>query len=115
MSHFIAVVPGAWKTARMADTAHKTSTNPRSAVLTTSRRPNPALIVLTATTAFVWLLAFMLWIVLVNFTDYTTYDLDTAAALTTWITILIIGGVVTAVGATVIVGVRHELRTSAAH
>ena len=94
----------------MADTAQETSTNPRSALLTTPRRPNPALIALTAVAGFVWLLAYLLWHVLANFTDYTTYDLDTAAALTTWITILILGGVAMAVGAAVIVGVRHELR-----
>jgi uncharacterized membrane protein len=94
----------------MTETASASSVTAPTVTAESSRRPNPSIVVLTAVTGFVWLLAFMLWIALVHVTDYTTYDLDNAAALQTWINILIVSGVVAAVGATAIVGLRHELR-----
>jgi hypothetical protein len=96
----------------MTETASASSVTAPSVTAKSSRRPNPSVIVLTAVTGVVWLLAFMLWIALAQVTDYTTYDLDDAAALETWIQILIVSGVVAAVGATVIAGVRHELRSN---
>jgi predicted membrane protein len=96
----------------MTETANAVSVTAPSVTAESSRRPNPSIVVLTAITGFVWLLAFMLWIALAQVTDYTTYDLDNAAALETWIQILIVSGVVAAVGATAIFGVRHELRSS---
>jgi multisubunit Na+/H+ antiporter MnhC subunit len=96
----------------MTETASASSVTAPSATAESSRRPNPSIVVLTTVTGFVWLLAFMLWIALAQVTDYTTYDLDNAAALETWIQILIVSGVVAAVGATAIVGVRHELRSN---
>jgi predicted membrane protein len=96
----------------MTETASDSSVTAPSVTAKSSRRPNPSVIVLTAVTGVVWLLAFMLWIALAQVTDYTTYDLADAAALETWIQILIVSGVVAAVGATVIAGVRHELRSN---
>jgi predicted membrane protein len=96
----------------MTETASATSVTAPSATAESSRRPNPSFIVLTTVAGFSWLLAFMLWNALAQVTDYTTYDLDNAAALETWIQILIISGVIAAVGAGVIVGVRHELRSN---
>ena len=96
----------------MTETASASSVTAPSVTTESSRRPNPSIVVLTAVAGFAWLLAFMLWIALSQVTDYTTYDLDNAAALQTWIQILIVSGVAAAVGATVIVGVRHELRSN---
>jgi len=96
----------------MTEAASASSVTAPSVTAEFSRRPNPSIVVLTSVAGFVWLLAFMLWIALAQVTDYTTYDLDNAAALDTWILILIVSGVVAAVGATAIVGVRHELRSN---
>jgi succinate dehydrogenase/fumarate reductase cytochrome b subunit len=96
----------------MTETASASSVTAPSVTAESSRRPNPSIVVLMAITGFVWLLAFMLWIALAQVTDYTTYDINNAAALETWIQILIVSGVVAAVGATAIVGVRHELRSN---
>ncbi len=60
--------------------------------------------------ALAWVLALMLWVALSEVTDYAAYDLGTASALAAGIELLILGGVVACVGATVIEGVRHELR-----
>jgi len=60
---------------------------------------------------FSWLLALMLWVVLTQVTDYVSYDLSTAAALTSWIDLLMLTGVAAAVGSIVIVALRYEART----
>ena len=96
----------------MVGTASATSVTAPSVTAESRRRPNPSFVMLTAVAGFAWMLAFMLWNALAQVTDYTTYDLDIAAALETWIQILIISGVVAAIGATVIVGVHHELRSN---
>lgn len=57
-----------------------------------------------------WAVAFMLWLVHSAVTDNLAYDVANASALVEWISLLIISGVVAFVGATVIAGVRHELR-----
>jgi hypothetical protein len=91
----------------MAATAENSVANGNS---TAVEPKNPYLVGLLAATGLSWLLAFMLWLALAQVTDYTTYNIDDAAALVTWIDILILGGVVAAVGATVIAGIRRELR-----
>lgn len=72
---------------------------------------NPYLIVLIVMAGFAWVLALMLWVVHSQVVDYTTYDVATAAALTWWVEILVLTGVAALVGATVIVGIRHAIRT----
>jgi hypothetical protein len=68
----------------------------------TVRPLRPYAIALITTAGLAWLIAFMLWNVLGQVTDYSTYDLDTAAALTTWTFILVVSGVAALVGAAVI-------------
>jgi hypothetical protein len=70
---------------------------------------NPYLIALTAVGGSAWLVAFMLWVVLAQVTDYVTYDHDTAAALTAWIDLLLFAGAVAFVGSVVIAGVGYEM------
>lgn len=70
---------------------------------------NPYAIGLTVGTGFAWVVALMLWVVHAQVTDFATYDRETAAALTTWIQLLVLGGIAALVGAVVIAGVRHEL------
>lgn len=73
-------------------------------------RRNPYLVTLLVVGAFAWVVAFMLWNVLVQVTDYTTYDSETASALATWINILLLSGVAAIVGAVAIAGIARELR-----
>lgn len=73
-------------------------------------RRNPYMVTLVIVGAFAWVVAFMLWNVLVQVTDYTTYDSETASALATWINILLRSGVAALVGAVVIAGIARELR-----
>jgi hypothetical protein len=67
-------------------------------------------VALLATGGFAWLVAFMLWIVLAEVTDFVTYDRGTAAALAAWIMLLLLAGVVALVGSAIIAGVGYELR-----
>ena len=71
--------------------------------------PNPDAVTLAAVGAFALLLALMLWQVLAQVTDYETYDVAAATALTDWINLLIVAGVVGISGSLVIAGVRHEI------
>lgn len=73
-------------------------------------RRNPYMVALVIVGAFAWVVAFMLWNVLVQLTDYTTYDIETASALSTWIDLLLLSGVAAMVGAVIIAGVARELR-----
>ena len=92
----------------MIDNEALTRVTPASAAV----RGNPYAIGLTAVGGFAWVLAYMLWIVLAQVTDYATYDLDTASALTAWCYVLVGGGAAAIVAAVAILGVRHELRHS---
>lgn len=73
-------------------------------------RRSPYMVTLLVVGVFAWVVAFMLWNVLVQVTDYTTYDSETASALATWINILLFSGVAAIVGAVVIAGIARELR-----
>jgi hypothetical protein len=99
-------------TASMTDTARQSGADSLPTALESTNRHNPYLIVLLAAFGLTWLLAFMLWLALAQVTDYTTYNLNDAAALTTWIDYLVVSGVVAAVGATVIAGISRELRST---
>ena len=92
----------------MTDTDALTRETPAAA----GARGNPYATVLATVGGFAWVLAFMLWIVLAQVTDYATYDLDTASALTAWCYVLVVGGAAAIVAAVAILGVRHELRHS---
>jgi hypothetical protein len=99
--------PAGWQTAGMIDTDGLATAAAPGAVR--ARGGNPYAIGLVVVAGIAWVLAFMLWVVHAQVTDFTTYDLETAAALTAWIQLLVIGGFVALVGAVVIAGVRHEL------
>ena len=71
--------------------------------------PNPYAVALAAVGAFAWLLALMLWQVLAQVTDCETYDVASVTALTDWINLLIVAGVVGIAGSLVIARVRHEI------
>jgi hypothetical protein len=86
------------------------TTPPASAPEDEASRVNPSVAALLTAAGFAWVLAYMLWVVLVDITDYEGYDRHAAAALIGWIDILIVGGVVALVGAVVLWGVRWELR-----
>lgn len=73
-------------------------------------RRNPYTVALSAVGGFAWVLAFILWNVLIQVTDYATYDVEEASALTTWIDTLLVSGAVAIVGALVVAGVGRELR-----
>jgi hypothetical protein len=73
-------------------------------------RRSPYMVTLVVIGAFAWVVAFMLWNVLVQVTDYATYDSETASALATWIDILLLSGLAVIVGAVVIAGIARELR-----
>jgi hypothetical protein len=73
-------------------------------------RRSPYMVTLVVIGAFAWVVAFMLWNVLVQVTDYATYDSETASALATWIDILLFSGVAAIVGAVAIAGIARELR-----
>lgn len=75
-----------------------------------SNRHNPYVVTLLAAGGFAWLIALMLWIVHAQVTDYVTYDRDTAAALTGWMMLLFLAGIVAFVGSGLIAGVGYELR-----
>ena len=77
--------------------------------------PNPYAVTLAAVGVFAWLLALMLWQVLAQVTDYETYDVEAATALTEWIDLLIVAGVVGVAGSLVIAGVRHEILRADRH
>jgi hypothetical protein len=70
------------------------------------------MVTLVVVGVFAWVVAFMLWNVLVQVTDYATYDGETASALATWINILLLSGVAAIVGAVVIAGIARELRNT---
>ncbi|GAB3607503.1 hypothetical protein GCM10027413_29120 [Conyzicola nivalis] len=94
----------------MADTAGDPADD--SAALAPRARRNPYFTVLAILAGFAWTLAIMLWIVLAQVTDYTTYDVDEAAALNAWIDALVVTGIATTVGMVVVAGVRRELRSA---
>ena len=54
-------------------------------------------------------MALMLWVVLTQVTDYESYDISTAAALTSWISLLLLTGVAAVVGSIAIAGLRYEI------
>jgi hypothetical protein len=72
---------------------------------------NPFAIGLMVFAGLAWLIAFMLWIVRAQVTDYATYDLRTAAALTAWIYILAFSGVAAGVGAALIARAGRKRKT----
>ena len=76
----------------------------------TNARRSPYMVTLLVVGVFAWVVAFMLWNVLVQVTDYTTHDSETASALATWINILLFSGVAAIVGAVAIAGIARELR-----
>lgn len=98
------------------DTAPVTSgsTTPDRVIVpapTPARAPhNPHIIALLTAGGLAWLVALMLWIVLAQITDFDTYDRDTATSLANWITVLLLTGAMTFIGAAVIAGIGHELR-----
>jgi hypothetical protein len=96
-------------TSRMAES---TVAAKEAAVLAgaTNARRSPYMVTLLVVGVFAWVVAFILWNVLVQVTDYTTYDSETASALATWINILLFSGVAAIVGAVAIAGIARELR-----
>lgn len=71
---------------------------------------NPFLVALAVFGGLAWLVALMLWNVHAQITDYTSYDVAAAEALTGWIAVLVITGAAAVVGSLVVAGVGHELR-----
>ncbi|MFD4958673.1 hypothetical protein [Microbacterium sp. NPDC058389] len=74
---------------------------------------NPFLISLLAAAGFVFVLAFMLWVVIVQVTDDLLYDRVEVTVLWGWTIALSIAGTAAVVGAVAIAGVRWELRRAA--
>jgi hypothetical protein len=75
---------------------------------------NPYQVGLLVVGGFSAVVAFMLWVVHGQVTDYTTWDAELAGALTYWTSLLVQVFVVCTVGAAVIAGVAWSLRRTAA-
>lgn len=74
---------------------------------------NPFLISLLAAAGFAFVLAFMLWVVIVQVTDDLSYDRVEVTVLWGWTIALSIAGAAAIVGAVAIAGVGWELRRAA--
>lgn len=75
-----------------------------------STRANPFAIGLTAGGVLAGVMAYPLLVAHAEITDYETYDVAAASALSNGFWLLALGSFVALVGAAVIAGVRHELR-----
>ncbi|MBD3942338.1 hypothetical protein IF188_11575 [Microbacterium sp. NEAU-LLC] len=73
---------------------------------------NPFQITLLAVAGFAFVLAYMVWGVIAQVTDYVDYDPVEATVLWGWTTALAIVGAVAILGALVIAGVGWEQRRS---
>lgn len=67
-------------------------------------------VALLAAGGFALVLAFMLWVVIVQLTDYLAYDTRAVAELTGWMLLLVGLGGTAFVGAIVIAGVSWSIR-----
>ena len=77
------------------------------------RRNNPYQVALLAVGGFTFVLAFMLWVVIAQMTDYLTYDVVAVAEVTAWMYVLIGTGIAAMLGAVVIAGVSWAIRHGA--
>ncbi len=71
---------------------------------------NPYQVALLVAGGFALVLAFMLWVVIVQLTDYLAYDTRAVAELTGWMLLLVGLGGTAFVGAIVIAGVSWSVR-----
>lgn len=74
---------------------------------------NPYLIGLLTAGGFALVLAFMLWIVHSQITDYEGYDVEGAAYVAAWALLLVLAAVAAFIGATVIAGLGWTARRAA--